>query len=218
MLVARPILFLLVFATGSLTFVAAALLIFALLAGSGGPDDPAGACRNSEIDLESPESPGLRDVVTDPKLAQHWQERWDAFQAQLDAGEGISITFEESEMTSRATAWLAAEDVPLKRVTICFYDGAAEARATAEVPVVSDIPLLGGIFETEVRARGAIDLSGEHPRIDITGLDAGALPGLATSLVEDDIESLVNDQLAELTMSRVYDATFRETQAEITVR
>lgn len=218
MLVARPILFLLVFAAGSLTFVAAALLIFALLAGSGGADDPAGACRNTEIDLESPESPGLRDVTTDPSLAQKWQERWDSFLYQVETGQGIGVTFEESEMTSRATQWLAAEDIPLKRVTICFYDGEAEARATAEVPVVSDIPLLGGVFETEVRARGAIDMSGEHPRIDITELDAGALPGLAASLVEDDLEGLVNDQLAELTLSRVYDVTFRETQAEITAR
>lgn len=218
MLVARPFLFLLVFAAGSLTFVAAGLLIFALLAGSGGPDDPAGVCRNRELDLESPESPGLRDVVTDPALAQQWQERWDAFQAQLDAGEGAGITFEESEMTSRATQWLAAEDIPLKRVTICFYDGEGEARATAEVPVVSDIPLLGGIFETEVGARGSIDLSGEHPRIDITKLDAGALPGFATGLVEGDIESLVNDRLAEMSLGRIYDVTFRETQAEITVR
>lgn len=218
MLVARPVLFLLVFATGSLTFVAAGLLIFALLAGSGGPDDPAGVCRNSQLDLESLESPGLRDVVTDPALAQTWQGRWDAFQAQLDAGEGVSITFEESEMTSRATQWLGTEDIPLKRVTICFYEGEAEARATADVPVVSDIPLLGGVFEMEVSARGRIDLSGGHPRIDITKLDAGALPGVATSLVEDDIESLVNDQLAEMTLGRIYDVTFRETQAEITVR
>jgi hypothetical protein len=170
------------------------------LASSGGPDDPAGACRNSELDLESPESPGLRDVVTDPALAQTWQERWDAFRSEVDAGQGIRITFEESEVASRATRWLGDEDIPLKRVTICFYDGEAEARATAEVPVVSDIPFLGGIFETEVTARGNIDLSGEHPRIEITGLDAGKLPGFATGRVENDIESLINDQLAELTL------------------
>ena len=218
MLVARPLLFLLVFAAGSLTFVAAALLVFAFLASSGGPDDSAGVCRNSELDLESPESPGLREVVTDPAFAQKWQERWDAFQAQLDAGETISITFEESEMTSRATSWLAAGDIPLKRVTICFYDGEAEARATAEVPVVSGIPLLGDVFETDVSARGSIDLSGQHPRIDITDLDAGSLPGIATGLVEADIEGLINDHLAELTLDRLYEVTFRETQAEITVR
>jgi hypothetical protein len=218
LLVARPFLLLLVFVAGFLTFVAAGLLVFALLASSGGPDDPVGACRNTELDLESPESPGLRDVVTDPALAQTWQERWNAFRSEVDAGQGISITFEESEVTSRATRWLGDEDIPLKRVTICFYDGEAEARATAEVPVVSDIPFLGGIFETEVAARGNIDLSGEHPRIDITGLDAGKLPGFATGLVEDDIESLLNGQLEELTLSRAYDITFRETQAEITAR
>ena len=218
MLVARPFLLLFVFATGSLTFVAAGLLIFALLASSGGPDDPAGACRNSELDLESPESPGLRDVITDPALSQQWQARWDAFRAQAEFGQPLSVTFEEGEVTSRATEWLSAEDIPLKRVTICFYEGEAEARATAEVPVVSDIPFLGGLFETEVGARGSIDLSGEHPRIDITSLDAGDLPGFTTGLVEDDIESLINGQLAELTLGRVYDVTFRETQAEISVR
>ena len=218
MLVARPFLLLLVFAAGFLSFVAAGLLVFALLASSGGPDDPVGACRNSELDLESPESPGLRDVVTDPALAQTWQERWNAFRSEVDAGQGISITFEESEVTSRATRWLGDEDIPLKRVTICFYDGEAEARATAEVPGVRDVPFIGGVFDTEVRVRGRIDLSGDHPRIDITSMDAGKLPGFATGLVEDDIESLLKRQLEELTLSHAYDVTFRETQDEITVR
>lgn len=211
---AGPVRFLALFVAGSLTFATAGLLVFALLSSTGGPDEPAGSCRNTEFDLESPESPMHRAVKTDPALAQLWQVRWDAFRAESAAG----TVLEESEMTSRASEWLADEGVPLKRVTICFYDGEAEARASAEVPGASDIPLLGGAFETEVSARGTIDLSGEHPRIDITELDAGSLPGFATGLVKSDIESLVNAELAKLTLDRAYDVTFTETRARISVR
>lgn len=217
MFFAKPVVFLALFIAGSLTFVVAGVVIFAVLAASGGPDEPAGACRYREIKPDSPDSPALRNVITDPVLAQTWQERWEAYRAEA-AGQGAAITFDESEVTSRAREWLDDEDIPLTKVTVCFYEGQVEARATAEVPVASDIPLLGGAFETEVSARGTIDLSGEHPRIDITGIDAGSLPGFATGLVEDDIESLVNDELAHLTLEHAYDVTFTETRAEIAIR
>lgn len=218
MLVVRPILFLIVFASGIVTVCAAALMLFVLLTASGSPGEISGACRNTSLDLESPESPGLRDVVTDPALALTWQERWDAFRSGVDAGQGTRISFEESEMTSRAAKYIADEDIPLKHITICFYDREAEARATAEIPGVRDIPVLGGVFDTEVRARGRIDLSGEHPRIDITSLEAGRLPGFASGLVEGDFESLINSRLAELTLSRSYDVAFREARADISVK
>lgn len=210
---AKPFLTLALFVAGSLTFVVAGVVIFGILAASGGPDEPAGTCR-AGVDGGAQGSDDLRDVLTDPALAQAWQERWDAFRAEQEA----SVAFEESDVTSRADEWLEDEDVPLKHVTVCFYDGEAEARATAEVPGASDVPLIGGVFETEVSARGTIDLSGEHPRIDITDLDAGSLPGFATGMLEDDLESLVNDELEKLTLDRTYDVTFTETHAEITAR
>ena len=211
---AKPFLTLALFVAGSLTFVVAGVVLFAVLASSGGPDEPVGTCRNSGASPGSVPLPSLRDIATTPALAQAWQERWDAFRSE----QGASVAFEESDVTSRADEWLEDEDVPLKHVTVCFYDGEAEARATAEVPGASDIPLLGGAFETEVSARGTIDLSGEHPRIDITDLDAGSLPGFATGMLEDDLESLVNDELDRLTLDRAYDVTFTETRAEITAR
>ena len=211
MFFAKPFVLLALFIAGSLTVVVAGVVIFAILAASGGSDEPAGACRAGGDGA----SDDLRDVQTDPALAQTWQERWDAFRAQAASG---SISFGESEVTSRANEWLDDEDIPLKKITVCFHNGEAEARATAEVPVAGDIPLFGGAFETDVSARGTIDLSGEHPRIDITDIDAGSLPGFATGLVEDDIESLVNEELEQFTLNRPYDVSFTETQAEIAVR
>ena len=211
---AKPFLILALFVAGSLTFIVAGVVIFGILAGSGGPDEPPGTCRNPGSGPGSVPLPALRDLATTAALAQAWQERWDSFRAQ----QGASVAFEESDVTSRADQWLKDEDVPLKHVTVCFYDGEAEARATAEVPGASDIPLFGGVFETEVSARGTIDLSGEHPRIDFTDLDAGSLPGFATGPLEDDLESLVNDELDKLTLDRPYNVTFTETRAEISVR
>src|SRR5512145_868703 len=107
MFFAKPFVLLALFIAGSLTVVVAGVVIFGILAASGGPDEPSGACRARGDGA----SDDLRDVQTDPVLAQTWQERWDAFRAQA-ANE--TITFDESEVTSRANEWLDDEDIPLE--------------------------------------------------------------------------------------------------------
>jgi hypothetical protein len=209
-----------VLATISLFVGAAATLIviFGVSIGilaSGDAGDPPGKCRNSDFDLESPTSAGLRDAITDPELAAQFQQRWDAFEAQLDAGSPASVTFEEGELTSRVSKWVDDTAASLKDPTICIYDGKAEARATAEIPYLAKIPFLGSVYETDVRVLGRIDLSGEHPEITVIELDAGDIPDRAVDPIQDDLEDILNDRLADYDIEHDYTVTYREGQLEI---
>ena len=195
-------------------FIVVAGLILGILA-SGDAGEPVGKCRNSDFDLESPTSVGLRDVVTDPALAAQFQQRWDAFEAQLDAGSPASVTFEEGELTSRVSQWVDDTDASLKDVTICIYDGKADARATAEIPYLAAVPFVGSVYETTVRVLGRIDLSGEHPEITTIELDAGDIPAWAVDPIQDDLEEIVNDRLADYDIEHDYTVTYREGQLEI---
>jgi hypothetical protein len=209
MLVAKPVLFLAVLFGGLATVAAGALLAAYVLAASGQPGDPPGVCRGRVLDT----GPPLREVVADPSLAEHWQARWEEFREALEAGE---ITFEESEATSRAAAFLRETGAPLSDVTICFYEGEAEARAKANLPLLSNLPLIGGIFDTNVRVRGRIDLTGQHPRISVAQLEAGQLPGFIAGAVQDDAERLVNERLKRLELAQDYGVAFHEGQVQIT--
>jgi hypothetical protein len=210
-LLARPILALLsVFGVLAVIAVLAAVVIGVLAATGGG--EPPDRCRNTAANAQTGES---RPVENTPDLAAQWQERWDAFNAQLDAGQATTVVIDESEASSRATAFVEDTDAPLDEVIICFYDGEAEARAQAEVPTLSDTPLFGGLLDTHVKARGRIELGGEHPRIRIQEIDAGSLPGFLADVMKDDIEDLINDRLARYTIGHGYTVTFRETQMEV---
>jgi hypothetical protein len=195
-------------------FVVTGVILGVLASGDAG--DPPGICRNSDINFESATSPGSRDVVTDPALAAQFQQRWDEFQAQLDAGSPASVTFEEGELTSRADQWIEDTGAPMQDLTICIYDGKAEARGTAAIPYVADIPLLGGVFETDVRLTGRIDLGGDHPEIIIVNFEAGDIPDWASDPIQDDIEEVVNSRLDDHDIEHVYTVAYREGQLEIT--
>jgi hypothetical protein len=194
-------------------FVVTGVILGALASGDAG--DPPGSCQNSDPNPEDASSPGAREVVTDPGLAAQFQTRWDEFQAQLDAGNPASVTFEESELTSRAQQWVDETDAPLDDVTICIYDGIAEARAVADIPYASEVPVIGGVYETNVRATGRIDLSGENPEVVIVDFEAGDIPEWATDPIQDDIEEAINDRLADYDIVHDYTVTYREGQLEI---
>jgi hypothetical protein len=166
--------------------------------------------------VESATSPGLRDAPTDPALAQQFQERWDDFNARLDAGTAASVTFEEGQVTSRAAQWAEETDAPLEDITVCIYDGIAQGRARAELPVLAKAPLIGGLFETDVSATGRMDLSGEHPEITIVEIEAGDIPDWAIGPVEDEIEEVVNERLSQYDIEHTYEVAYREGQVEIT--
>ncbi|MDO8615801.1 MAG: hypothetical protein Q7T33_08720 [Dehalococcoidia bacterium] len=198
---------------GGLAAAVIGLVVIALLASSGG-SGPADACRPAG----SSDDGSLRPVARDVETAAVFQQRWDdlRFRA-LSGSPTLSATFSEGEVTARASQYLAERDAPLQDIVICFHDGQAEARARAEVPTLADVPLLGGLFDTNVRLVGSIDLSGEHPRLKIEQLEAGNLPGFLEDAVRDEVEDAVNSRLTDLQVDLSYSVTFREGEAEVAV-
>src|SRR2546425_1755290 len=121
-----------------------------------------------------------RGVSTDLALAGRWDTKWKTFDNALGAGQSGSVSFTESEVTSKANQFLKDKGAPLDDIVVCFHDGEAEARAKVELPVLGGIPVIGGAFETKVKMKGTVDTSGAHPKIAITDLEAGNLPSTAT--------------------------------------
>ena len=189
-----------VFALGGL------FLVWYLLGGGAGAD----GCRSADA------SGPTRQVTSTEALAGQWQQRWEALPALILSGQATSITFDESEVTSRANQFLREKDAPVKDVLVCFHEGSAEAMAKADIPALSDVPLIGGVFEAHVRVAGAAVLSGPNPRIELQEIDAGRLPSAATDALRDRLQDEINSRLAGLTLDYPYAVTFSEGRVTLT--
>jgi len=157
-----------------------------------------------------------RGVSTDSGVADQWDANWKAFDDRLDGGQAATVTFTESEVTSRADEFLKNKKAPVDDVVICFHDGSAEARGKVELPVLGAVPVIGSAFKTQVKITGTMDLSGTNPQIVITDIEAGNLPGTAVDQVEDTVRDIINSRLDDLNLSHQYPKiTFTEGSVQI---
>lgn len=115
-----------------------------------------------------------RDIPVSSAAAQAVDDKWDVFSDQIASGSG-SVTYTETEVTSRGVRYLDDHDVPLDDLQVYLCpQGYGEATGKMSVAGV----------DANVLIRGTLDLSGEQPRIDIQSIKAGNLPGaIATTLV-----------------------------------
>ncbi len=112
--------------------------------------------------------PGGGPIVVCDALSDSFQQKWDAFEATLDAGSTASVTFSESEVTSRAVAWINDEDGPdFDDARICIHDGYGEATGTLRS---------WGIFDVKFMLRGTVELRGNRLLTDIEDIDIGNVP------------------------------------------
>jgi hypothetical protein len=110
------------------------------------------------------------DRAIEPSTAasQALRDQWDAFEAQVAAG-NATIVFDEVGVTSRGVEYIQEKDLPLKDLQVHFCpDGLGEASGTINTPGP----------DIHVIMRGTLDLSGEKPRIDVKEIKAGNLPNL----------------------------------------
>ena len=182
------------------------------LAATGGPSETNG-CRSDQANASGHND--VRGVNNEDVLATAWQTKWSAFDQQLDAGQPASVGFTESESTSRATRYFDSKEAPLKDLIICFHNGEAEASGKVELPVLSDLPGVGGAFGSRVLARGTINFSGPHPKVTMTKFEAGNLPSSAADRLKGQVEDMINDQLRDLTLQHNYTPKFSEGAIEI---
>jgi hypothetical protein len=183
-------------AVGTIVTVVAAAVIFAgvnvILAFSGGPGD----C-----------TPGGGTITVNDANAQAFQDKWDAFDAQLDGGAPSSVPFNESEVTSRADQYIRDEtDVDFEDVRVCIHDGFGEATGSLEA-------FLG--LDTKVKIKGSLDLSGEHPEARDLEIEIGNVPGFITGAIEGFVEDAVDEALEEIDLKHTYTPTLMEGEAQI---
>ena len=168
-------------------------VLFFVLAVTGGP----GTC-----EVEG------RPIAGAPEEAAAFQTKWDQLNGTLDAGQPSAVIFTEGEVTGRARQWVEDKDVPVSDLVVCFSaeDGGA-AFGKVEVPFFpGDVDLL---------ARGTMNLRGEHPDADIDKMEAGNLPGPLTNLVENFINTLIDDQANDIDLDHDYGVSFRDGEVEI---
>lgn len=160
-----------------------------------------------------------RAAVDSPEAVARFQEKHDFLVATLQNGapEAV-IPFDESEVTSRANAFLRERDAPVQNVIICFYEGEAEARANVRIEKLARLPLIGSLFDANVRVRGTLHLEGEHPQLVIAELKAGYLPGVITGELKYELEDIVDERLRSFTIERRYSVTFHDGLAELRVQ
>lgn len=186
-------------------FVAAVVLV--ALAATGGVGKAEG-CRSDQTSE-------LRGVNTEVTLSDAWQAKWQAFDASLDAGQPATVSFTESEATSRASRFLESKETPVENLVICFHDGYAEALGSVELSTLADLPGIGDVLDSNVRVRGTIDFSGSSPRIIVDEIEAGNLPDEAAERLTGRIEGVVNDRLDDLHHQHKYTPKFSEGLIEI---
>lgn len=172
------------------TPVAAVTFFFVAIAGS------PGTCEDEN-----------RPITISIQLASLFQDKWDALDARLDAGEPASVNFTESEITSRADLWLKENDAPIDDLLICFNDGTASASAKIDIPFVPG--------DIDVLTTGTLILTGTTADADVEKIEVGGLPDLLTGLVEDFIDGIFEDQTEDLELEHTLTLTF--TEGEVTV-
>ena len=182
------------------------------LAATGGPGETNG-CRRDQANASGQHE--VRGVNNEAALADTWQAKWATFDQQLDAGQTASVSFTESESSSRATRYLHSKEAPVEDLTVCFHNGEAEASGKVKLPVLGDLPGVGGVFESRMMARGTIDFSGPHPKIMITKFEAGNLPSDASDRLKGQVEDMINTRLDDLSLEHKYTPKFSEGSIEI---
>ena len=171
-----------------LVVVLAVVLLVAAFAGSPGECDS-----------------GDRKVESSPALAQQLQAQLDELDAQLDAGQAASFTFDESEATSRGRQFLEDENAPIADLKICFNPDGPSASGN-----------LDAVLGLDVTAKVSGDLFlGEHPSVGNLDIDVGAVPGFAASSFEEAVKDVINDQLAHIDIEHQLAITFGEGTATL---
>ncbi|TET98470.1 MAG: hypothetical protein E3J29_03645, partial [Dehalococcoidia bacterium] len=166
-------------AVGAILTVVAAAVIFAgvnvILAFSGGPGD----C-----------TPGGGTITVNDANAQAFQDKWDAFDIQLDGGAPSAVTLNESEVSSRANQYLRDEtDVDFEDIRVCIHDGFGEATGSLEA-------FLG--LDTKIKIKGNVDLTGENPEARDLEIEIGNVPGFITGAIEGLVEDAVDEALEDI--------------------
>jgi hypothetical protein len=153
-----------------------------------------------------PCEPGGGEIVIDQANSDAFQRKWDGFELSLDSGANASVTFTESEISSRAEAWVNEEDAPFEDIRVCLHEDAGEGSGTVKI--------LGGL-DVEVLVKGTLDLSGDTPSATIEDIEVGNVPGFMMFPVERIVERAIEEGMAELEIE--HDLTIDINEGEVVI-
>ena len=143
-----------------------------------------------------------RPIVLSDSAAASYQTAWDGFQATLDSGQAASVTFSETEVSSRVQQWLDEREAPITELRICFTDGGAAASAKL------DASFMPG--DIDVLIHGTLILTGDQVEVDIDKLEVGGLPGPLNDPVQSFVDDVISDETIDLELERDYQLAFSE--------
>ncbi len=150
-------------------------------------------------------NPGGGTVSIGATNATAFQSKWDQYNQALNSGPA-SVTFNESEITSRAEQYLEDNDSPVKDILICLHTGFGEASGSLDTPL--------GI-NADVRIKGNLDLTGDHPKANIDKIQVGGIPEFLTDSVKGFLEDLIESQLDDINLKHDHTATLGEGSAQL---
>lgn len=148
-----------------------------------------------------------RLVVITAEHSSAFQGKWDMFDATLDGGNPATVSFNESEVTSRATAYLEEKDAPIKGLKVCIYPGEGEASGKIKTPFFG--------LEVSALVRGTVDLSGAQPKAEISEIKIGGAPGFVSGLIEGFVGGLIDDQLEDIDLEHRYSLDLADGTANV---
>jgi len=149
---------------------------------------------------------GSEPIVFSQANADSFQQKWDAFDTTLDAGRPATVTFTESEVSSRAWWEIVDEsedaDEFVDGPRVCLHDGYGEVSATLELP---------GFLDIKMKATGTAEITDELV-IYIDDLEIGNVPDFVSDwLNAEEIQADLTNQHLE----HNYVLTLREGEAQV---
>lgn len=151
--------------------------------------------------------PGGAAIVISEQNADAFQQKWDAFDAALDAGTPATVTFSESEVSSRAVR--AAEGRVddqdfVQNFQVCLHDGYGEISGSLNLPAFLD---------TRFKVRGTATIE-DNLVVKVDRAELGSIPGFLEDWASDRIDDTI-DVLGEDEFGHHYVLTLREGEAQI---
>ncbi len=145
-------------------------------------------------------------IVVNHANAEAFDRKWDAFNAALAGGSDASVTFDESEVTSRVNAWNDEKDI-FEEIRICIHDGYGEATGTLHGVSVVDAAF---------RLKGTVQLTGDHPAVHVDDIELGNVPGLLFAPLKGQAENPIDEVLDGVDLHHnTYTMTYAEGEVRI---
>ena len=176
--------------SGLIGLVVVASVAVGALAFTGGP----GSC-----------TPGGGPIEISDAQAQSFDTQWDGLDAALNGGTTTSVTFTESEVSSRANKYIDDKGGDVDDVRVCIHNGFGEVTGKVNAFVAS------GKF----KVTGTVSLDQGRPIVDFQDIEVGNVPGFALAPFENAVEDAIQELLDDITLEHTYTPSLSEGQAKI---